>query len=124
MTGWPYKRRTFPDTPPASQTSRGSRGIVPGRKYKSELGGSPSDITKEYVDGSIVPSLPQVSPRNCARRPLRERIPRNLYAQMSVVSQNATLLVAFSASDGADFRNSNLAVQANRALLLPRRNTS
>jgi hypothetical protein len=33
---------------------------------------------------------------------------------VSVVSQNATLPVAFSANDGADNRNTSLAIHANR----------
>jgi hypothetical protein len=35
---------------------------------------------------------------------------------VSVVSQNATLLVAFSANDGVDNCNSSFAVQANRGI--------
>jgi hypothetical protein len=40
-----------------------------------------SDITREHVTGSIVPSLPRVSARSCASRPPRERIPRRLHVQ-------------------------------------------
>src|SRR6202022_3894265 len=66
---------------------------------------------RENVKGSIVP-LPRVSARRCAGRPLREnssRFPRSV----EVVSQKATLPVAFSANDGADYRSG---VHSHRAL--------
>src|SRR5437763_1137550 len=61
-----------------------------------------SDITAEDFCDSIVASLPTVSARSRPSWPLRELISRVFARSVSVVSQNATLPVAFSANDAGN----------------------
>jgi hypothetical protein len=73
-----------------------------------------ADITREYVTDSILPLLPRVSPRSCARRPLRERILRNLHAQCRSFLRTRLCQWLFLRMMVLITANSSLAVQANR----------